>query len=212
LNGVIPNATAENIYTLTVGDTNVITQREISGITYEAIILSGYFYPNQQRFSEGSKLSDILKAMLVINMATVTTQPWNWYGGNTVSDTRIRSILNPNTNTDPGSAPIVKSFLSYEITHIRKRAIVITESMYSGLNVLIDAENKVNLMKAIYSNLLNSIRYTITFSFHNSTAGTSSLVIGDAITTPAADGLWYVTAISDEDENGLITITAAGGY
>jgi hypothetical protein len=38
------------------------------------------------------------------------------------------------------------------------------------------------------------------------------LVIGDAITTPSADGLWYVTAISDEDENGLITITAAGGY
>ena len=84
--------------------------------------------------------------------------------------------------------------------------------MFDATSSLIDAENKRIVLRQIYAKMLKNIVYTITFNVPSYLEGVSSLQLGDIIQTSGTMGNWIITGISDEDENGLLTFTCAGGY
>lgn len=185
-----------------------ITVNEIkSGFT-----LSGTFDPTRQYFKSGTTASAIMKAMLVMNMAVMKADTYPWPGDTATAFTRIRSIINPTVQLNSEETEPSKYFLQSEITHHKKSGLAYSDQMFSALSVLVDADFKQVLMPSIYQSLLAQFRYTYTFAAHNTVAGVTSLAIGDLIWTPQTNGNAIITAISDQDDNGLITFTAVGGY
>jgi len=150
--------------------------------------------------------------MLIVNMCTISSIPKLTAIGEPYAETRINSYVNPNIDINPGSVEISKYFTSDSLTHINKKSIMIDSSIFDATSALIDGENKRIVLSAIYSKMLENIAYTITFSTPYLTPGVSSLRQGDIIQTSGTLGNWIITGISDEDENGLITFTCAGGY
>jgi len=205
LNGVLPSTEAQNIPYIE----DIYTIVSVEG---NQIYVSGYFYPDPQRFTDTARLSQVLKCMLMVNMCTITSIPKLTAIGEPYAETRINSYVNPNIDIDPGSVEISKYFTSDSLTHINKKSIMIDSSIFDATSALIDGENKRIVLSAIYSKMLENIAYTITFSTPYLTPGVSSLRQGDIIQTSGTLGNWIITGISDEDENGLITFTCAGGY
>lgn len=176
-----------------------------------SMYLSGLFKPQQQTFNEYETLYNVAKAMLVINTATMRAVSVSTPTG-AESTIRIESKVNPSIDIESGDLPVTKSFLPSEITHIEKRGMGYSERMFSALDPLIDADIKKIIMPIVYKRMLNSFRFVSTFSVHNSISGVSTLTIGDIITIASGSGKHVITGISDIDNNGMITITAAGGY
>jgi len=143
-------------------------------------------------------------------MCTISCKPSAL--GPSYSEIRINNYINPNIDIDSGSMEISKYFDSESITHINKKSIMIDSSIFDATSALIDGENKRIVLSAIYAKMLENIAYTITFSTPFLTPGVSSLRQGDIIQTSGTLGNWIITGISDEDEDGLITFTCAGGY
>ena len=205
MNGVLPSVEAQNI-------TYIEDIYTIVSVEGNQIYVSGYFYPDPQRFTDTARLSQVLKCMLMVNMCTITSIPKLTAIGEPYAETRINSYINPNVDIDPGSVEISKYFTESNMTHINKKSIMIDSSIFDATSALIDGENKRIVLSAIYAKMLENIAYTITFSTPFLTPGVSSLRQGDIIQTSGTMGNWIITGISDEDENGLITFTCAGGY
>lgn len=205
MNGVLPSVDAQNI-------TYIEDIYTIVSVEGNQIYVSGYFYSDPQRFTDSARLSQVLKCMLIVNMCTVFCTPKLDALGNPYTETRINSYVNPNIDINPGSVEISKYFNESNMTHINKKSIMIDSSIFDATSALIDGENKRIVLSAIYAKMLENIAYTITFSTPYLTPGVSSLRLGDIIQTSGTMGNWIITGISDEDENGLITITCAGGY
>lgn len=205
MNGVLPSVEAQNI-------TYIEDIYTIVSVEGNQIYVSGYFYSDPQRFTDSARLSQVLKCMLIVNMCTVFCTPKLDALGNPYTETRINSYVNPNIDINPGSVEISKYFNESNMTHINKKSIMIDSSIFDATSALIDGENKRIVLPAIYAKMLENIAYTITFSTPYLTPGVSSLRLGDIIQTSGTMGNWIITGISDEDENGLITITCAGGY
>ena len=203
LNGVLPSVDAQNI-------TYIENSGTIVSVEGNQIYVSGYFYPDPQRFTDTARLSQVLKCMLMVHMCTISCKPSAL--GPSYSEIRINNYINPNIDIDSGSMEISKYFDSESITHINKKSIMIDSSIFDATSALIDGENKRIVLSAIYAKMLENIAYTITFSTPFLTPGVSSLRQGDIIQTSGTLGNWIITGISDEDENGLITFTCAGGY
>jgi len=205
LNGVLPSAEAQNVPYIEYLDT-------IVSVNGTDIHVSGYFYPNPQRFNDNARQSEILRCMLLVNMCTVSCTPKLDASGNPYDEILISNRINPNTNIDSSDIQISRYFPADTITHISKRAILIDDSIFDAVSALLDAENKRIVLRQIYAKMLNNIVYTITFNVPSYLEGVSSLQLGDIIQTSGTQGNWIITGISDEDENGLITFTCAGGY
>jgi hypothetical protein len=205
MNGVLPSVDAQNI-------TYIEDIYTIVSVEGNQIYVSGYFYSDPQRFTDSARLSQVLKCMLIVNMCTVFCTPKLDALGNPYTETRINSYVNPNIDINPGSVEISKYFNESNMTHINKKSIMIDSSIFDATSALIDGENKRIVLSAIYAKMLENIAYTITFSTPYLTPGVSSLRLGDIIQTSGTMGNWIITGISDEDENGLITFTCAGGY
>ena len=204
LNGVLPSAEVQNIPYIEHLDT-------IVSVDGTDIRVSGYFYPNPQRFNDNVRQSEILKCMLLVNMCTVSCIP-KLYENFPYYELVISNRINPNTNIDSSDIQISRYFPADTITHISKRAILIDDSIFDAVSALLDAENKRIVLRQIYAKMLNNIVYTITFNTPYWLEGVSSLRLGDIIQTSGTLGNWIITGISDEDEDGLITFTCAGGY
>ena len=205
LNGVLPSAEAQNVPYIEYLDT-------IVSVNGTDIHVSGYFYPNPQRFNDNARQSEILRCMLLVNMCTVSCTPKLDASGNPYDEILISNRINPNTNIDSSDIQISRYFPADTITHISKRAILIDDSIFDAVSALLDAENKRIVLRQIYAKMLNNIVYTITFNVPSYLEGVSSLQLGDIIQTSGTMGNWIITGISDEDENGLLTFTCAGGY
>ena len=204
LNGVLPSAEVQNIPYIEHLDT-------IVSVDGTDIRVSGYFYPNPQRFNDNVRQSEILKCMLLVNMCTVSCIPKD-YENFPYYELVISNRINPNTNIDSSDIQISRYFPADTITHISKRAILIDDSIFDAVSALLDAENKRIVLRQIYAKMLNNIVYTITFNVPSYLEGVSSLQLGDIIQTSGTQGNWIITGISDVDENGLLTFTCAGGY
>ena len=205
LNGVLPSAEAQNVPYIEYLDT-------IVSVNGTDIYVSGYFYPNPQRFNDNARQSEILRCMLLVNMCTVSCTPKLDASGNPYDKILISNRINPNTNIAPYSDQALRYFTADKMTHIKKRAILIDDNMFDATSSLIDAENKRIVLRQIYAKMLKNIVYTITFNVPSYLEGVSSLQLGDIIQTSGTMGNWIITGISDEDENGLLTFTCAGGY
>lgn len=176
-----------------------------------SLFLSGTFKPLQQTFSELETLLNITKAMLVINTASMRAINVNT-GTGAKSIIRIESKINPSIDITSSDLLTSKDFTPSEITHIEKKGMGYSDRMFSSLDPLLDADIKKTIMPIIYKQMLENFRFLSTFSTHSGTAGVSSLTIGDAVTISPGSGKHIITGISDTDENGMITITVAGGY
>lgn len=206
-NGILPSSEVigTDLSFYTFGETYVTA-------TGNVVLLSGKYYPSRQRFKDRESDANIVKALLVCNMATLSSTLNPWPGDTATSSIRFRSIINPSININSEEVIPSKHFTAGEITHYQKKGILYSDQMFNALGVLIDGDFKKSLLPSLYANLISVFRYTYTFSSHYTTQGVSTMSIGDIIWTSQTNGNMIITAISDQDDNGLITFTAVGGY
>lgn len=197
--GIIPTASTSNALSLTYGDTTVT-----AGEHY--FQLSGYVDMSSMRFNGEATESEIIKALLTCNLCSIMTR----YTWDNKSQTSIVQKIKPGISLAMGDHLITKFFTPSEITHYAVSGITQNKRSLQALSVVFDAENKMSLVTGIYNTLFSNVRNVATFSAHHTVSEVGSLQIGDIIHISDLSWNWIITAISDQDSNGLITFTAAG--
>ncbi len=199
-----PDYSDDNNYDLVeYGDTRVAI------VADHAYTVSGRYYPQTQHMVPNVTNYDAVKAMLVCNMAILESRPYSSWMGEYYTKTLMRNVL---TLQDYSGQPYAKYFTAREMTHYKKTAAMIDSNMFEALSALTNGDSLKNLLPALYDSILGTFRYLVTFSAHSSVSGVQSLEIGSLIATANTMGDLIIIAKSDEDQNGLITFTAAGGY
>jgi len=174
-----------------------------------AFTVSGRYYPQTQYALPKTKDFEIVKAMLICNLAILDARPYSTFDNVYYTHTQMRSVI---TLDYDEIEPYAKFFTSSEITHYKKTSTYVDTRMYDALSVLADSDTKQAILPNIYNATLDGFRYLYTFSVHSSVQNVNNVDIGSRIGVAGIYGDLIVIARSAKDSDGLITLTAAGGY